>query len=150
MYYQNKNVCLCEEVLMGDNGDDKYFYNNYNYNQAHNDLDYHVTLATAAMVAGLLSVPFCFMGYVGIILGGVAIVMALLSKGTAKKLLPQAKKAIFYGILGIIIGYAVVITSIHTFLTHPEMRQGVNQLYEQYYGVSFDETLEQLIGPTGN
>ena len=43
---------------MSDNGDDKYYYNNYNYNRAHNDLDQHVNLATVAMVAGLLSVPF--------------------------------------------------------------------------------------------
>lgn len=131
---------------MSDNGDDKYYYNNYNYNQAHNDLDQHVNLATVAMVAGLLSVPFCFFGYIGIVLGGIAIVMAILSKGTAKKLLPQARKGIIYGILGVIIGYAVVISSIHTVLTNPEMRRQMNQLSEQLYGVSFDETLEGLTG----
>lgn len=135
---------------MGDNGDDKYFYNNYNYNQAHNDLDQHVSLANVAMVAGLISVPFCFFGYIGIVLGGVAIVMALLSKGMAKKLLPQAKKGIFYGTLGVIIGYAVVITSFHAFLTNPEMRQQMNTVYEQLYGESFDEMLQELTGTPGN
>ena len=131
---------------MSDNGDDKYYYNNYNYNQAHNDLDQHVNLATTAMVAGLLSVPLCFFGYFGIVVGGVAIVMALLSKGMEKKFLPQAKKGIFYGFLGIIIGYAVVVSSIHMILTNPERRQQLNQFSQQLYGVSFDETLEGLTG----
>ncbi len=139
---------------MSDNGDDKYYYNNYNYNQAHNDLDQHVNLATVAMVAGLLSVPFCFFGYIGIVLGGIAIVMAILSKGTAAKFLPQAKKGIAYGALGVIIGYAVVISSIHMLLTNPEMRQQMNQISQHLYGVSFDETLEELTGspvtPEGN
>lgn len=133
---------------MEGNGDDKYYYNNYNYNQAHNDLDQHVNLATVAMVAGLLSVPFCFFGYIGIVLGGIAVVMAILSKGTEKKLLPQARKGIFYGSLGVIIGYAVVISSIHMVLTDPAMRQQMNQISEQLYGISFDETLQELTGST--
>ncbi|WP_026517622.1 DUF4190 domain-containing protein [Butyrivibrio sp. MC2021] len=135
---------------MGENGDDKYFYNNYNYNQEHNELDQHVSLANVAMVAGLLSVPFCFFGYIGIVLGGVAIMMAILSKGMAKKLLPQAKKGIFYGTLGIIVGYAVIISSFHMVMTNPEMRKEVNTFSEQLYGVSFDETLQELMGTPGN
>ena len=128
---------------MEDNGD-KYYYNNYNYNMTHNELDNHVRMASSALIVGLLSIPFCFFMYTGIILGGVAIILALLSKGVAKKLLPQAKKGIFYGTIGIILGYGILITSVHTLLTDPAYRQQVNQVSEQYYGESFDDMLKEI------
>ena len=81
---------------MGDQGEDKYFYNNYNYNKAHNELDHHVNMASVSLVMGLISIPMCFFLYTGIILGGLAIVFAILSKGTTEKLLSQAKKGIVY------------------------------------------------------
>lgn len=125
-------------------GDNQYFYNNYNYNRAHNELDKHVNLATLSLVLGLISIPFCFFMYTGIILGGIAIVMAILSKGTAKKLLPQAKKGIFYGSIGVVLGYAVLISSIHNLVTDPTYRQQLNQFSEQYYGESMDDMLKEL------
>ena len=128
---------------MEDNGD-KYYYNNYNYNMTHNELDNHVRMASTALIVGLLSIPFCFFMYTGIILGGVAIILALLSKGVAKKLLPQAKKGIFYGTIGIILGYGIMITSVHTLLTDPAYRQQRNQMSEKYYGESFDDMLKEI------
>ena len=129
---------------MGDQGEDNYFYNNYNYNKAHNELDKHVNLATLSLVLGLISIPFCFFMYTGIILGGIAIVMAILSKGTAQRLLPQAKKGIFYGSIGVVLGYAVLISSIHNLVTDPTYRQQLNQFSEQYYGESMDDMLKEL------
>jgi hypothetical protein len=128
---------------MGD-GDNQYFYNNYNYNKAHNELDKHVNLATLSLVLGLISIPFCFFMYTGIILGGIAIVMAILSKGTAQRLLPQAKKGIFYGSIGVVLGYAVLISSIYNLVTDPTYRQQLNQFSEQYYGESMDDMLKEL------
>ena len=78
---------------MAENDDEKYYYNNYNYNKAHNELDSHVALATFARILGMFSIPLCLIFYTGIILGGVAVVLALLSKGTMKTFLPQAKKS---------------------------------------------------------
>ncbi len=129
---------------MNDNGDDKYYYNNYNYNKAHNELDSHVNMATVALVTGLISIPFCFFMNIGVILGGVAIVIALLSRGSAKKLLPQAKRGIIYGSIGVILGYCIFISNIHTVLTDPEYREQLNVMSEQMNGVSFDEMLEEL------
>ena len=129
---------------MGDNGDDKYYYNNYNYNRAHNELDGHVNMATVALVTGLISIPFCFFMNIGIILGGVAIVMALLSRGSQKKFLPQAKRGIIYGSLGVIIGYAVMISTTITVLTDPTYREQLNQMSEQMSGESFDDMLKEL------
>ena len=128
---------------MGENGDNNY-YNNYNYNITHNELDKHVRMATTALVLGLISIPLCFFMNIGIILGGVAIVFALLSKGTAQKLLPQARKGIIYGTIGIVIGYTILVASFHTLLTDQAYRDKFNQTYEQLYGESFDDMLKEI------
>ena len=66
------------------------------------------------------------------------------SKGTLEKLLPQAKKAIIYGSIGIIIGYGVFIYDMHTVLTDPQSRAQLNEISKQMNGVSFDEMLQEL------
>ena len=92
----------------------------------------------------MFSIPLCLIFYTGIILGGVAIVLAILSKGIAKTFLPQAKKAIILGSVGVVLGYFMMITSIHTVLTDPEQRQQLNIMSEQMYGTSFDEMLNDI------
>ncbi len=129
---------------MGESEGDKYYYNNYNYNKTHNELDKHVNMATMALILGLISIPFCFFLYTGIILGGLAIVFAILSKGTADKLLTQAKKGIIYGTIGIVVGYCMFASNVHTLLTNPSYRQELNRVSEQVNGVSFDDMLEEL------
>ncbi|SEF58499.1 hypothetical protein SAMN02910276_00529 [Butyrivibrio sp. Su6] len=129
---------------MGDNGDDKYYYNNYNYNKSHNQLDSHVNMATVALVTGLIAIPLCFVMNIGIVLGGVAVVLGILSKGSEKKLLPQAKRGIIYGTIGIVLGYIVFVSSMHTILTDPTYRQQLNQMSEQMNGQSFDDLLKEL------
>ena len=128
---------------MAENDDEKYYYTNYNYNKAHNELDSHVALATFARILGMFSIPLCLIFYTGIILGGVAVVLALLSKGTMKTFLPQAKKALVLGTVGVVLGYTMMVTSIHTVLTNPEQRQQLNTMSEQMYGTSFDDMLKQ-------
>ncbi|MBQ3796693.1 MAG: hypothetical protein II842_10475 [Butyrivibrio sp.] len=118
--------------------------NNYDYNMAHNELDKHVNMAQIALIMGLLSIPLSFFLYTGIILGGMAIIFAILSKGTADKLLSQAKKGIIYGTIGLVLGYGVMISNFHTVLTNPDYRQELNRMSEQINGVSFDDMLEEL------
>ena len=129
---------------MPENDEEKYYYNNYNYNKMHNELDSHVALARFAGVLGMFSIPLCIIFYTGIIIGGVAVVIALLSKGTMKTFLPQAKKAIVLGTVGVVLGYTVMVTSIHSVLTNPEQRQQLNIMSEQLNGISFDDMLNEL------
>jgi TM2 domain-containing membrane protein YozV len=81
---------------------------------------------------------------IGIVLGGVAVVLGILSKGSEKKLLPQAKRGIIYGTIGIVLGYIVFVSSMHTILTDPTYRQQLNQMSEQMNGQSFDDLLKEL------
>ncbi len=129
---------------MGENGDDKYYYNNYNYNRTHNDLDKHVALSGVALVIGLASIPLGFFLNLGVVLGGVAVTFAILSKGTMAKLLPQARKAIIYGVIGIVIGYIIFAYDIYTVFTDPTARQQLNAVSEQMNGISFDDMLRDL------
>ncbi len=129
---------------MGDNGDNNYYYNNYNYNRVHNPLDQHVKLAGTALVLGLVSIPLCFFLNFGIIVGGIAIVLAILSKGTMERLLPQAKKAIIYGTLGVVIGYGVFAYSLYEIVTNPQARAEFNAVSEQMNGISFDDMLKEI------
>ena len=96
------------------------------------------------MVTGLISVPFCFFMNIGIILGGIAVVLALLSRGSQPKLLPHAKKGIIYGTIGIVVGYFVLISSFYHVLTDPTYREQLNQMSEQMNGESFDDMLKEL------
>lgn len=128
---------------MGENGEDNQS-GNYNYNITHNNLDPHVTLAGTSLVMGLASIPLGFFLNMGVITGGIAIVLALLSRGELSSLLPQAKKAVVYGILGVVIGYAVFAYDIYAVVTDPNARAQLNAVSEQVNGVSFDELLEQL------
>ncbi len=129
---------------MGENGDDKYYYNNFNYNMAHNQLDSHVNMATVALVTGLIAIPLSFVMNIGVVLGGVAVVLAILSRGSQKKFLPQAKRGMIYGTIGIVLGYVVFVSSLHTVLTDPAYRQQLNQMSEQMNGQTFDELLQEL------
>ena len=129
---------------MGENGDNNYYYNNYDYNKTHNELDLHVAMAGTALIVGLAAIPLCFFLNIGVIAGGIAIVMALLSKGSSDRLLPQAKRAIIFGTLGIVIGYAVMIYDMHMVLTDPQYHQQLNAMSQQINGISFDDMLKEL------
>ncbi|MBQ7616019.1 MAG: hypothetical protein IJU77_13310 [Butyrivibrio sp.] len=116
----------------------------YNYNLNHNQLDQHVVLAGTALVIGLISIPLCFFLNLGTVVGGIAIILALLSKGNMEKLLPQAKKALIYGTLGVVIGYGVFVYDVHAVFTNPEYRRQLNVMSQQMNGVSFDDMLKDL------
>ena len=141
--YNNGNNAGNNSNGYNNNGND-YYYNNYNYNRTHNQMDLHVSMANTAMVLGLAAIPLCFFLNVGIIIGGVAVVLALLSKGVYKKLLPQARRGVIFGLIGIVLGYGIFIYDMHTIMTDPELRNQLNTMSEQMNGISFDDMLKQL------
>ena len=106
--------------------------------------DKHLALASTALVMGLASIPLCLFLNLGVLIGGIAVILAILSKGTLEKLLPQAKKAIIYGSIGIAVGYGVFAYDLHTVLTDPQSRAQLNEISKQMNGVSFDEMLQEL------
>ncbi|WP_156036162.1 hypothetical protein [Butyrivibrio sp. AE3004] len=121
----------------------------FEYNQTHNPLNPRVSMATIASIMGLISIALILSVYFSIILGGIAITLALLSRDSAGKLYPQAKRAIFFGLIGFVGGYALMITSFVTVFTDPEAHKMVNQYSQAISGESFDDMLEELTGGLG-
>lgn len=112
-------------------------------------LDPRVKFATAASVMGLISIALLVSVYFSIILGGIAITMAFLSRGTNGKLLPQAKRGILFGLVGLVGGYALMVTSFVTVFTDPEAHRMVNQYTYARFGESFDEMCKEFADSLG-
>lgn len=116
----------------------------FEYNQTHNTLNPRVALATAASILGMIAVALLLSVYFAIILGGIAITLAFLSRGTDGKLLPQAKRALLFGSVGVVGGYFLMIQALVSVYTDPETRALVNQYSEAISGQSFDGMLEEI------
>jgi len=126
---------------------DNYFYNNYNYNKMHDPADKHVIMASTAQMAGLLSLPLAITGVFGFIASGIGIMFAILSKGTQAKLLPQARKAIMYGTIGLVCNIALMGYMMYPLLSHPtEYFSIIDEYYEgDMSTMEFMEELTELL-----
>ena len=106
--------------------------------------------ATAALVLGVLSIPFAFIGtvYFPIIFSGLALLLGLLSRGSDRTLLPNAKVGLLTALLGFVINILVVASTLILLFTNPEANQAfhdqMNVYYERLYGESFDDALEEI------
>ena len=116
----------------------------YEYNQNHDMANPRVTLATTASVLALISVALLLSVYFAIIIGGIALVLALLSRGSDGKFLPQAKRALIFGSVGVIGGYFLMVQAFVSVFTDPETRAMVNQYTQTISGQSFDDTLNEI------
>jgi hypothetical protein len=121
----------------------------YEYNKEHNTMNPRVAFATAAFIIGLISAALLLSVYFAIILGGIAIVMAFLSRDSSGKLLPQARRAIIFGSIGLIGGYFLLVQAVVSMFVDPEVRSLVNQYSLAISGESFDDTIKDLENSLG-
>ena len=103
-------------------------------------------LVNAAMVLGILAVvtTFIMTVYLPYIFGGIAIMLAILSRKKDGILPKQSKLGVTLAIIGMIVNTVVVSTSIYTVFTNPEIKEEFNAVCEQMYGQSFDEMMETI------
>lgn len=135
-----------------------YNSNNYNPNNGYNNQypyygrnAYQIpaaepgsNLAKAAMICGILSIIFCFTFtvYPAFVLGSVAVILALLSKGRRNKLFSQARTGIICAAIGLIINAVILTSSLVYVFTNPEGREEFNRQWERIYGEPFDDMME--------
>ena len=106
--------------------------------------------ATASLVLGIISILSAFTGTVfpPLVCGGLSIILALLSKGNDRAMLPNAKVGVLTGILGLIINVLVVASAFLLLFTEPGLKEDfhrqLNQYYEYFYGESFDDAWEEM------
>ena len=83
------------------------------------------------------------------ICGGLAIVLAILSKGYNTNMEKNAKIGIAAGIIGIVLQLSLLIFSIYSILYIPEYREQFNSLYEQMTGEPLDDSINELLNEMG-
>ncbi len=103
--------------------------------------------ARASMILGLLSIVTAFMLtiYFPFVLGSLAIILALLSKGYQSKLHPNAKTAIATAIVGLSLNICLIAGSFILVFSVKEYREQFDTIFEQVYGESFDDALDDMI-----
>lgn len=88
-----------------------------------------------------LTCTFFSQFYLAFIAGGVAIILAVLSKGSSRRMNPAARSGLISGFLAIAIEIIAIIISMYAIFFIPEYRMQLNSLYEEKYGQSLDESV---------
>lgn len=108
------------------------------------------SMATVSMILGIvtlvsllllrLSMPF--------LLGGVGIILAILSKGCARKMIGKAKAGMICCITGLVLDVVLCVSAVWLVFSLPSLSPGlteeVNKICEEQYGVSYDEMMEEI------
>lgn len=112
-------------------------------------------MASAALILGIitlvsllllrLSMPF--------LLGGVGIILAILSKGSAKKMVGKAKAGMICCITGLALDIAFCVFAVWLVFSlpklSPDLTEEVNKMCEEQYGVSYYEMMEEIYDTWG-
>lgn len=107
-------------------------------------------MASASMILGIitlvsllllrLSLPF--------LLGGVGIILAILSRGGARKMLGKAKAGMICCITGMAMDIVLCVFAVWLVFAlpklSPELTEEVNKVCEEQYGVSYYEMMEEI------
>lgn len=134
------------------------YANNNGYNPNYGRYAYPVNvsepgskLATAAMVLGIISIISCFTFtvYPAFITGSIAVVLALLSKGRRTKFLNNARIGIICAVIGLVSNVMLITGVTVLYFTNDDFRARVNQNYEEQYGQTIDEMLEEILEDSG-
>ncbi|MCR4595465.1 MAG: hypothetical protein K5673_01650 [Lachnospiraceae bacterium] len=102
-------------------------------------------LFTASMVLGIITVATALLGtvYLPFMLGGIAIVMGILSRDASGTLDFKAKLGILLGTAGIILNIVVVATSVYSVFNNPEQYATFNSVFERVYGENFASFMQE-------
>lgn len=113
----------------------------------HPPKDFPNVFALFAKSLGIFSI-FCavFSIFFGaFICGGLAIILAFLSKGFDTKMEKNAKIGLATGIIGVTLQLGVLVFSVYNIIQVPEFREQFNIMYEKMYGVPVDESINEIL-----
>jgi len=108
------------------------------------------SMATASMILGILSLAGLLLLRMSLpfTLGGVGIILAILSRGSARKMLGRAKAGIICCIVALTLDVALCISAVYLVFAlpriAPELMDDVNKVCEEQYGVSYEEMMEEI------
>lgn len=102
--------------------------------------------ATAAMILGICSLALLCTFFLPLLFGSLGLVFVILSKRRGQKLSTAAVAGLATSLGGAILGalFLIYVAVSSAFLLNPDNRGYLNQLYEQQYGVSFDDYIDAM------
>ncbi len=109
-------------------------------------------MATVSFVLGLVAMVsvFTFMVYPPLILGSIAVILAILSKGYEKKMCANARTGSLLGIGALVLDVAMVAAVIALIFSNGPFKQQLNETSKQVYGVTFDEMIQEMMQGEGD
>ncbi len=124
----------------------------YDQDEMYGEFRQRNTMASAAIVLGVLSLLSCAIFYISIPCGALAVLCAILSRGRFK-LTGIGRAGILCGIIGMAASAVITAASVRAVLTDPDKRAQLEQVIQMYlgdYSFDLDETLNSLIPAFGN
>ncbi|MBR1383972.1 MAG: DUF4190 domain-containing protein [Ruminococcus sp.] len=119
----------------------------YNNNSPDSGGRYSSGMAVASLITGLLSILMCCTGFLSIIFGALGIIFAALSRGRDRRFLGTAVAGLITGLCGLVLGISLTAFSfvfMNRVMEDPSMREQLDPMFEQTYGMSFEELMEQF------
>lgn len=108
------------------------------------------SMATASMVLGIIALASLLLLRVTVpfLIGGIGIILAILSRGGAKKMAGRAKAGIVCCIVSLCVDVAFCSFAVWLAFSlpriSPELTKEVNKICEEQYGISYDEMMENI------
>ncbi len=103
-------------------------------------------LSNAAMILGIISaVSFCMLllfPFLPFAFGSISIVLALLSRGSRKKLPPHAKAGLITSVFSLCAAFLLIFAFLYFIIVSGEFMEEFNRTYEEYYGESYEDFYE--------
>ena len=123
--------------------DFSYYQQNNPYQQPVQDKR-SASMTTAATNLGVISVTTCTCLYVSVACGGLAILLALLSKGGELTMSKSARLALYLGVAGLVITAITYAVTLYAIIGEYGSLEEYLRIYLQDYGMSLDD-LGQLM-----
>ena len=107
--------------------------------------------ALFARSLGIFSIFCAIFGiFIGsFICGGVAVILAILSKGYQNKMEKNAMIGLACGCIAIVIQISSFVFGVYNIINVPEYRELFNSMYEQMYGEPVDESITDILDGLG-
>lgn len=108
----------------------------------------HIIMAKTARTCAFFAVITTLFGTMifPFILGGLAIIFAVLSKGSTAAYHLNAKIAMIVSCIALIGNTAYTGFAIYNVAFNEEYRQQLNETFEQFYGMSYEEYTSEMLG----
>lgn len=105
------------------------------------------SFARASMTIGAVALAsvFTFTIFPAIILGSLALILALLSRGAELSFHPTARNGILMSILALVVNVALVGGTCFMILGDNPYHEELNATYEEMFGMSYDEILQGVM-----